>query len=434
MGSQAPTRIVELSQRIASNTAKLNDFLASNGLPTPSLDVDGPRDHSIPESATDIHAARIAIVDDTEELRRLVLGPREHLMSFYHDDLLAHQAIARFRLAHAFPIGSSATFADIAAASGLPEGNVRQFLRFATVQGVFSEPRPGVVTHNAVSRLIAEDEVIADWVACNGEDMWQSATRTCDALEKWPRSQEPNETGFSLASDSEKSIYEIFSEHPERGRRFANAMRFFTGGTGYSLHHVTDGYPWADIPEGGTVVDIGGSQGFVSLALASRYPNITRLIVQDLPNVVAAAQSSPQYLDHAHKDRVQFMPHDFFQSQPVAGADVYFLRWILHNWSDARSVAILRALIPALTKKGARVVINDNILPPPGVLSRWQEKRLRSMDMTMMEIQNSRERELQDWKDLLQLADPRFAFVSATTPPGSNLSIITAEWQGEAPQ
>lgn len=52
------------------------------------------------------------------------------------------------------------------------------------------------------------------------------------------------------------------------------------------------------------------------------------------------------------------------------------------------------------------------------------------MDLTMLELQNARERELQDWKDLFTLADERFKFVGVVMPPGSNLAIITAEWQG----
>jgi len=422
----ASTRIVELSQRIATNTTKLNDFLEANGLPTPTFDVNGPPGHSIPDDAAGIHAARAAIIDDTQELRRLVLGPKEYLMSYCHDELVAQQGITRFRLAHSFPIGSEATFADIAKSSGLSESHAKQFLRFATMQDIFVESRPGVIAHNAVSRLLAEDDVMHDWADINSDDMWKSAARTCDALEKWRGSQEPHESAFSLSYNSNKPVYEIFGEHPDRGRCFANAMRCFTEGTGFELHHVTDNYSWGDIPDGGTVVDVGGSEGFVCHALAKKYPNIKSFVVQDLPNVIAQAQS--QSSSNADS-RVSYMAHDFFTEQPVKNADVYILRWILHNWSDARSVRILRNLIPAL-KQGSKIIINDNILPQPGVLPRWVENRLRSMDLTMLELQNARERELQDWKDLFALADERFKFVGVVMPPGSNLAIIIVEWQG----
>lgn len=75
------SRITLLSSRIATNTSKLNDYLEANGLPTPSFEVNGPSQSSVPSSEPEIEAARIAIIDDTQELRRLVLGPRDYLMS-----------------------------------------------------------------------------------------------------------------------------------------------------------------------------------------------------------------------------------------------------------------------------------------------------------------------------------------------------------------
>lgn len=96
-------------------------------------------------------------------------------------------------------------------------------------------------------------------------------------------------------------------------------------------------------------------------------------VVQDLEPVIAAAQKD---VPHDLTDRVKFTVHDFLTEQPVQGADIYFFRWILHNWSDKYAIKILQNLIPAL-KPGAKVIINDNVLPQPGNLSNWQENRLR---------------------------------------------------------
>lgn len=78
----ATSRIVELSNRIAANTAKLDEYLVSYNLPTPSFDEDGPQDTLVPKDELETEAARVAIIDDTQELRRLALGPREYLMSY----------------------------------------------------------------------------------------------------------------------------------------------------------------------------------------------------------------------------------------------------------------------------------------------------------------------------------------------------------------
>ena len=170
---------------------------------------------------------------------------------------------------------------------------------------------------------------------------------------------------------------------------------------------------------------MGGSHGFACTQLASAFPNLN-FVVQDLAPVVAGgAKTVPSHL----ADRIGFMAHDFLNKQPVKNADVYFFRWIFHNWSDKYCIQILRNLIPAL-KCGARIVINDNVLPEPGVLPIWREERLRSMDLTMLELQNSREREMEDWATLFRDADERFDFQGGKQPAGSNLWILDAIWKG----
>ena len=69
------------------------------------------------------------------------------------------------------------------------------------------------------------------------------------------------------------------------------------------------------------------------------------------------------------------MAHDMFKEQSVS-ADIYLYRWVFHDWPDAYVVKVLRQLIPAL-KPGARVIINDTILPEPNTLSELQERKIR---------------------------------------------------------
>lgn len=117
---------------------------------------------------------------------------------------------------------------------------------------------------------------------------------------------------------------------------------------------------------------IGGSRGTVVTAIARKYPSLS-FVVQDLEPVV---ESGRKNIPPDVAERVQFMAHDFLTPQPVKNADVYYLRWILHNWPDKYCIIILRNLIPAL-KPGARIVVNDNVLPTPGGMSNWKETRLR---------------------------------------------------------
>lgn len=142
---------------------------------------------------------------------------------------------------------------------------------------------------------------------------------------------------------------------------------------GFNGSHVVKGYDWAGLGQA-KIVDLGGSHGDMMIALAQSFPNL-HCIVQDLAEVIDSrpAEAPPEEL----KDRVTFQSHDFFKPQPVKDADVFFLRWIFHGWSDKYCLRILDNLIPSL-KPGARVVINDICLPEPGLeLPPHVERRTR---------------------------------------------------------
>ena len=177
--------------------------------------------------------------------------------------------------------------------------------------------------------------------------------------------------GYSLAHETSLSFYEYHSTNPEKATRFASAMQAFGEGPDISPDFLVNGFAWASLGPA-LVVDVGGSNGSVSRAIAEAHPNL-RLIVQDRPDVIESAKSKelPAHL----ANRIDFTAHDFFTEQPVS-ADVYLFRYIFHNWPDAYAVKILRQLIPAL-RPGARVVINDHLLPEPNAASLITEREVR---------------------------------------------------------
>ncbi len=113
------------------------------------------------------------------------------------------------------------------------------------------------------------------------------------------------------------------------------------------------------------------------IALTTRLPHITA-VVQDLPNPIAKHIVPPAKTE----ERIRFMVHDFFNKQPVMGADLYLFRLVLHNWSDEDCVRILRALVPAL-KSGARVVVNELCLPELRNASIFEERKMRCVKLAL---------------------------------------------------
>jgi hypothetical protein len=243
-----------------------------------------------------------------------------------------------------------------------------------------------------------------------------------------PAAAEVTQTGFARANNTTDSepLFVTLGKSPVRAKRFGGSMASLTGGEGYEVSYLLDNYPWDRVDEqAGTVVDIGGSHGFVCIDLAKRHSS-TKFVVQDLPKTVATAP----VLEGDLKERITFQAHDFHTEQPVRGADVYLYRWIFHNYSDKYAENMLQQLIPAL-KKGARVVINDHCLPEPNTESVWDERIIRSMDLIMLTLLNAQERTEGEFKDLFKRVDERFRFVGVTRPKGCRMSIVEAVWEGE---
>ncbi|KNG86926.1 O-methyltransferase [Aspergillus nomiae NRRL 13137] len=416
--------MTQLLERVHSTTKVYIDFVKSLNLPEPSYQYGDELDPCQP-LPREVAEARESAIEATYELHHLLLGPLGLLFSCPGEQLflLSLQYIYRHKIAPQIPIEGTITFEELAQVTNLNIKDLTRFLRVAISRHVFYEPRKGVIGHTAASKLLVNNPMVEAWLLNIAEEYWPAFTRTVDATEKWPGSEEPNETGYSLAFNTNMNPFDEISKDPRRQAQFITAMRFSHLHPAYHLSHLLDNY---DFGTGeGTIVDIGGSHGEVSTEIAARYPQI-RCIVQDLPNTIANwAMRVPEGL----QDRVTCMAHDFLTPQPIHGADVYLLRWILHDWSDKYCVKILRNLVPAL-KKGARVVVNDICIPEPGVLGPKADRDLRFMDIAMKAFNNARERDVETWRELFKEADERFRFLGVTVPAGARMAIIEADWMG----
>ncbi|KAK7749941.1 hypothetical protein SLS53_000523 [Cytospora paraplurivora] len=167
-----------------------------------------------------------------------------------------------------------------------------------------------------------------------------------------------------------------------------------------------DAPPVSIIPEANTNLFL------IAIELARAFPAL-QLVVQDLDEPVVKEGDSRKPSEVA--GRVRFMVHDFLTPQPVRAA-------------------ILRALIPVL-EPGAKIVINDSVMPGPGTLPWDREARLRGNYLNMLELQNAGDREIAEWEKLFRQADGRFVFKGAWQPEGSrgggawSLWILEVEWK-----
>ncbi|KAF1992194.1 S-adenosyl-L-methionine-dependent methyltransferase [Aulographum hederae CBS 113979] len=445
--STTTSRILQLSAQIAAKTAVVDEYINKYNLPHASFAPDAPTEFPSPglegdgksaQVLDDVSAAKAAhaeLVKAVDEMKDLVEGPKEKIRSVILKDLfspLVVQAIYHYRIAHAFPPGESITYEDLTSKSGLPVKNLRRLIYHATTLRIFAPCPVSPITsivHTPASALLAKNPFLEALTGFMLEDVWKAAAHVVDAMDKWPGSEEPNQSGFQHAWQTEETLFKALSSSKSRIERFGKGMKGIHQGSEYAGKAFVEAYPWEKIPEGGTVVDIGGGVGHTTFDLADTHSHLN-YIVQDLPPTIATAKATP--LPPQIADKVQFEVHDFFKPQPVHGADVYFSRFCFHNWSDKYALQMLRSLIPAL-KKGARVVINDGVLPIPDAVNGWkaEEKHLISMDLIMLSIVNARERDVEGWRELFREADPGFRFLGATKPKGNMVWIMEAVWDPE---
>lgn len=243
-----------------------------------------------------------------------------------------------------------------------------RLIQHAAAQRILSQPQAGHVSHSSLSHLMATNSLLMDHIASFSSDMWPAAARVVDAMQKWPDSQQANQTAYNLTSGSNLSFFQTLAAQPEKASRFTSSMRFMqTLSPNFQPTAAIQKFNWATLtPTAGkkpVVVDVGGSDGTLAHALIELHPHLD-IVVQDLPNVVASAQ--PHY-------GITFQAHDFFTEQPVQEADVYLLRRVLHDWSDQDATRILQQLIPAL-KPGARILINEFVIASPGTALPVQQR------------------------------------------------------------
>lgn len=156
------------------------------------------------------------------------------------------------------------------------------------------------------------------------------------------------------------------------------------------------------------VCDVGGGQGHELVKLLERHPDLSgRFVLEDLPSTFEGLVLPA---------RIEKLAHDFSQPQPVKCARIYYMRQIMHDWSDDECRTILGYLVQAMDKN-SRLLIDDYVMPPTGA-----EFRAVHLDICMMMYLRSEERTERRWRELLTSAE--LEIVKIWTPENGFESII----------
>ncbi|KAG9025533.1 hypothetical protein FS837_004907, partial [Tulasnella sp. UAMH 9824] len=337
--------------------------------------------------------------------------------------------------------GGKISSKEIEERCGLPAGKVSRFLRFLAGRGIFEEVAPDVWTHTEISRLmdsgLTYEEIVRDPIHRYAKGRSGSAwvSHLVDVCGKASMSMV---TGFR--EDKYKKSYDI-SETPfqkfygtsfwkwlEQEKRVLNVAKAFELNNNMGFDYAA--YPWDTLPENSTIVDVGGGVGSAMAAIFPFTPTGTKAIVQDLsPSVLERAkmfwaERDPTALPEG---KVVLQHQDFFRSQPVKGAAVYFIRFVLHNWSDEKCIEILKHLHSAADGE-SRLLIEDAVVshachdigslkdyevegaytaPMPKPLPANGGRAVEfeaSLDMVMMSVVNGEERTYEQFRQIAEKA------------------------------
>ncbi|KAI4095257.1 MAG: hypothetical protein LQ339_007316 [Xanthoria mediterranea] len=405
----------------------LSDELARLHLPEPSFEHGLPAALHSDAPDSNAAAARQALLQKLDEYRALLTEPTLHLTPELRNPLISVHSVVRLGIAEAFPSGGI-TVQDLAGRLNLREGLVSRLLAHCATHHIYYQAAQDFFIHTAASRVLKENEGMRKWILIGAEELIPATLKAADALVKYPNSEEPEHSGWSLQNSTNLPVFRALANMPDRAMVFAGAMTWHAMLPGFSPQYLAAAFPWGPSSEDElTIVDVGGGLGHVSQALIAHNPNVRSIIVQDSLDVISQAQK--QDLPPNIRERMEFQAHDFFQEQPVKGADVYLLRLVLHDWSDKYAVMIIRALIPAL-KPGVKIVVNDRVIPGRGKAHYLVEREARDYDMYMLALQNAKERTAEDWRVLFEGADSRFRLVGVHQPPKSSLAVVEVIWEG----
>jgi demethylsterigmatocystin 6-O-methyltransferase len=290
--------------------------------------------------------------------------------------------------ANAAPVGLSHFVKTTSASPTL----LAHLLRSMAAFGFIIETEKDTFTANHVTKAMAQPDVVGAL-----PHVTDVHALTAQVLPRWLKEHnyqdmtDSKDLPFHSALKTDLLPFEWMKQNSEQMKALGHAMKI------ERMHSWVDSYPiekeignFEARADSALLVDVGGGFGQQSTAFRSRVPSVPgRIIVQDVASTLAYAPKN---------DGLEFQEHDFFTPQPIKGAKFYYLRHILHDWTDEDSVRILKNLVPALTSE-SRIVIDEVVLPDTNVP--WQ---CAFMDLSMSAALGGCERSRDEWQNLLDRA------------------------------
>lgn len=293
---------------------------------------------------------------------------------------------------------------ELAKATNSHPDALYRVLRLLANEGIFIEMENRVFAQNEVSHQLRRDVPFSMRDYVSGEWLPEWIWKTICNLS---HSVQTGESAFCHAHDG-VTLWDYFSKNPQVNQRFSRNMASIS--KAYDGSIVSE-YDFSDIQ---TVVDTGGAHGSFLSAILQANSHLHGILF-DLPPVIEEAK---KYICSSEvSTRCQLEAGSFFETLP-SGADIYLLRYILHNWDDENCIQILKNCRES--SSNAKVLIVERVLQP-----QKNSRFTLALDLWMlMFLGHAKERTEEEYRILLEAAGYR---LNRVIPTASPLSIVEGE-------
>lgn len=283
-----------------------------------------------------------------------------------------------------------ATASALAKATGLHAKALSRVLSLLAAHGIF-ERRDDRFTHNTVSRMLRTDhpKSLRSLVRLMGlPSIWKGAENLGQAMKTG--TVNPHEFWSSLEANPQAS--QIFNE----------AM------TAKARAQVAAAVAAYDFSQFGLIGDVGGGRGHLLHAILAASPT-SKGVLFDLPHVIESVAGMAS-------NRLALCPGDFFRDE-LPTCDAYVFMEVIHDWPDAESLTILRA-VRRVAPRHARLLLVEALIADEAGPS-WP----RTLDILMLGLLGGSQRTSAEYQTLL--ADSSFR-MERIIDTGAGVSIVEA--------
>jgi len=219
-----------------------------------------------------------------------------------------------------------------------------RLMRALTSENIFKRTKTGLYRNTRFSQVLREGKGSLRYTL-----MQHLGTINWTVLNDLSYSIKTGKSAFSKVYGMK--IYDYLSQHPEESLLFDRSM---TNLSEVSNEPLLSAY---DFSKYDLIADIGGGEGLLLSSILFKNKN-AKGILFDLPEGLINA--GVMLNKFGVSDRVKVINGSFFSEVP-AGADIYILKNIIHNWSFEDSIKIL-ANIRKVMLPHSKVLILEMIL------------------------------------------------------------------------